>query len=164
MIGAMVVVVAALALGGCGSPSPVAQPAPSAPSAARTIGATRPCDILTPAAAATALGASRTLTPTKDTADTCAYEATTGLDTIEITVDREIYSATVVAALRDSTGAVAVPGLGDAALRHSVGDHARIMSVWAKDRYLSITLTIVSRTANLDEIVVAAARASVARL
>ena len=28
----------------------------------------------------------------------CAYEATTGLDTIEITVDREIYSATVVAA------------------------------------------------------------------
>jgi hypothetical protein len=38
------------------------------------------------------------------------------------------------------------------------------MSVWAKDRYLSITLTIVSRRADLDEIVVTAARASVARL
>lgn len=160
MIG-VICVAAAAALAGCGSNPPTP---PAVPVVTGSIGATRPCDILTPAVAATALGASRTLTPTKDTADTCAYEASTGLDTIEITVDHEVYSATVVEALRGSTGAVAVPGLGDAALRHSVGDHARIMSVWAKDRYLSITLTIVSRRADLDEIVVTAARASVARL
>jgi len=176
--------VAMLALSGCGgapAPAPAQPGAPSASSAPGSLGPsptasaspTKParkgtaCALVTGDDAAAALGVARALTPTTDKAGVCGYAASNGVDTIEVTVEREAYRAGLVDAVLgylDEDKATKVAGVGDAALSYSLGPLGTQFHVWAKGRYVVITLSIISRSVATEAAARALAETAVGRL
>lgn len=168
-----------LALAGCagGEPASVAatQPPASTTPASPTPGATptkpppkgAPCTLVTGADAATALGAAKPLAPAVSTGGTCSYSSGNGADTVEVTVEKESYRAGLVdevLAFLDTTKATKVYGVGDAAISYSLGSLGTQFHVWAKGRYLVITVSIISRTAPTEAATRTLAETAVARL
>lgn len=151
------IAVMALAAGCGGDPAPTGSAQSGSPTTtwSATVGATtpvktsgKPCELLTGADAAPLLGLGSAPAPTTSTATECGYEGSNGLDSVELSVEPEVYDAalvdTVFKALNQDKAA-RVNGLGDAAFTYTFNDLGSQLHVWAKGKYITVTVIIASR-------------------
>lgn len=148
---------------GCSGPAPVAVPTFASPTATTSATAApaptrsghwrKACDLITGAEAAVALGAAGSLTATKNTVGECEYDADSGDNTVTLSVETEAYDAAVFAMvvnLLDPKATTKIDGLGDAALRYQVGDLQTQYHVWARGKYVMLTVSNVNGGGETD--------------
>jgi hypothetical protein len=151
------VVVGALATG-CGKDTPTASgptsapaatsasPAGSTPASSGTIHASKPCQLVTGAEAAAALGGGAALKAKSDTGSECIY-AKSDTESVEIDMETEEYTPGVVEMVigmlgKDNTKKV--DGLGDAAFMYTLGDAQTQYHVWAKGKYVVLIVNDIA--------------------
>jgi hypothetical protein len=112
-----------------------------------TAKATKACEIVTNVEAATAVGATGKLAVKTSTADECEYDASNGMDSVEISTETEEYDPEVVnlmMSMLDKASTTKLTGLGDAALEYRVGQDQTQMHIWVHGKYLVIIVTRIS--------------------
>jgi Protein of unknown function (DUF3558) len=149
-------IVGALATG-CGKDTPSATGPTSAPaatsaspvtskSASGSIHASKPCQLVTGAEAAAALGGGGGLKAKSDTASECIY-AKSDTESVEVDMDTEEYTPGVVEMVIGMLGkenTKKVDGLGDAAFVYTLGDAQTQYHVWAKGKYVVLIVNDIA--------------------
>jgi hypothetical protein len=150
-------VVGALATG-CGKDTPAASGPTSAPAvtsaspvvtkstSSGSIHASKPCQLVTGAEAAAALGGGGDLKAKSDTASECIY-AKSDTESVEVDMDTEEYTPGVVEMVigmlgKDNTKKV--DGLGDAAFVYTLGDAQTQYHVWVKGKYVVLIVNDIA--------------------